>query len=89
MKNFIFGLLKLLAACFGPLCMLYSEKLFDKYFALGKNNPDGIYTVMLNDHVYYRYITETQNQHINFFLGLAVLWVFCLFILIYITRFKK
>jgi hypothetical protein len=67
MKNFIFGLLKLLAACFGPLCMLYSEKLFDKYFTSGKNNSDEIYSVILNNHGSYRYITEAQDQHIKIF----------------------
>ena len=89
MKNFIFGLLKLLAACFGPLCMLYSEKLFDKYFTSEKNNSDEIYSVILNNHGSYRYITEAQDQHIKIFLGLAVLWACCLFIAIYIIKFRK
>ena len=89
MKKIAFGLLKCVAACFGPACMFYSEKLFDEYFASGKQTPDEVYLVPINNHGVYRYITEAQDQHFRIFLGLTVVWVLCLFVVIYVTKFRR
>ena len=89
MKKFAVWLLKCVAAFFGPACMLYSEKLFDRYFASGRQTPDEVHFVPLNNHGVYRYITEAQDQHFRIFIGLAVVWVLCLFVVIYVTKFRK
>ena len=89
MRKFLIHFLKFIGALSGPACMLYAAKLFNKYSAEGKKEPDLAYSVLVNNHGAYRYITEAQDRHFHIFLGLAILWIICLFFVIYITKFRK
>ncbi len=89
MQKLLLGGLKFLAACSGPALILYAIELFEEYFSLGKQTPDTIHTVLVNNHGVYRYITESQNQNFRFFLVTGVLLLLVLFAIIIITKIKK
>ena len=81
MKRFLIEISKLAAASAGPASIVYAINLFEEYFALGKQSPDGIYTVLVNNHGVYRYITESQDQHVNYFFGVGAFLLPVLFAL--------
>jgi hypothetical protein len=86
MKKRLVGVLKFAAACFGPASGLYGIHLFEAYFALGKEARDEIYTVLINNHGVYRYITEAQDLNFRFFLGMGVLGSLAMFVAIVATK---
>jgi hypothetical protein len=89
MKKILIKSLKFLTAWSGPAFMLYSGILFERHFEFGKETATGTYTVLINNHGVFRYITEEQHLYQRLFLGLAVVWGIGLLILIYITKFRK
>lgn len=88
MKKFLIEVFKLVAAASGPACIVYANKLSQEYFALGKQSPDGIHTVLVNNHGVYKYITESQDQHVNYLLGAGALLLPVLFALI-VLKIRK
>lgn len=64
---------KLIAASSGPALIIYAISLLEKYFVLGKDAPDDIYTVVVNNHGAYKYVTEAQYREFQWILGLGVL----------------
>ena len=88
MKNIIL-ILKLMAISFGPLCIIFAEKLFNKYFLSGKIIPDESYHILINNHGTYRYITEHQNNNIRIAFALIAIWIFFLLTFIILLKFKK
>ena len=89
MQRALVRALKLLAACSGPGCILYSIHLFEKYFELGKQSSDESHTVFANNHGVFRYITEAQDKEFRFFLGTGVVLLLGLFASIIVTKIRE
>jgi len=72
----------------GPVAVVVHVYLFKKYFELGSLSPDGIYSVVLNNHGVNRYITEAQSLTLDVSLVVAAALSFVFFGLI-VARLRK
>lgn len=89
MKKLVLVVVKFLAACSGPVCVLYAIQIFEKNFELGKVSPDATHTVLVNNHGEYRYVTEADNHWFQTLLAIGVVLVICMLLAIAYERVKK
>lgn len=88
MRRLFIEVLKLAMAGSGPALIWHGIGLFGKYFAAGKDSPDGIFRVMANNHGVYRYITDAQDDEYRFFLKVGAALSLVMFAMI-LAKLKK
>lgn len=81
--------IQFLAACSGPVCVLYAIHVFEKNFELGKVSTDATHTVLVKNHGEYRYVTEADNHRFQTLLAIGVVLVICMLLAIAYERLKK
>jgi hypothetical protein len=89
MKKFLSVLIEFLLGYSGPALVVFHVFLFKHFFSLGRQAPDVIHTVILNNHGVSRYITEQQDQALDLSLIAAVIMTIVFFVMIILKLRKR